>query len=52
MTIYYDVIINDNTKTISSEEAKCGSGTSYYGHQDGVYTDVSRLNLEQKRNTM
>ncbi len=49
VTIYYDVTINNDVNTISSEDAICDSDHSYYKYQNGEYTDNSRYEFGTKK---
>lgn len=49
VTIYYDVTINNDVNTISSEDAICDSDHSYYKYQNGEYTDKSRYEFGTKK---
>ena len=39
VTVYYDVTLNNDVNSISSEDAICDSEHSYYKYQNGEYTD-------------
>ena len=45
VTIYYDVTINNDVNSISSENAICDSDHSYYKYQNGKYTDNGKYEL-------
>lgn len=49
VTIYYDVTINNDVNSISSEDAICDSNHSYYKYQNGEYTDNSRYEFGTKK---